>query len=130
MAHDYARYKALKFNRPEARILEVILSSPGRLNALDEDGHRELAEVWRDIDRDEETSVVLLRGEGGNYSAGGDLKLVEKMADDWLRLAGPHLRCLAGTGIHELFRPRSARRACLAEGKAQTRLRPRLSVLG
>ncbi len=83
MAHDYSRYKVLKFNRPEARILEVILSSPGRLNALDEDGHRELAEVWRDIDRDEETSVVLLRGEGGNYSAGGDLKLVEKMADDW-----------------------------------------------
>jgi enoyl-CoA hydratase len=83
MPDDYARYKALKFNRPEARILEVILSRPGRLNALDEDGHRELAEVWRDIDRDTETSVVVLRGEGGNYSAGGDLKLVEKMADDW-----------------------------------------------
>ena len=83
MAYDYSRYKVLKFNRPEPRILEVILSNPGRLNALDETGHRELAEVWRDIDKDEETSVVLLRGEGGNYSAGGDLKLVEAMADDW-----------------------------------------------
>jgi enoyl-CoA hydratase len=83
MAYDYSAYKALKFNRPEPGILEVILSNPGKLNALNEDGHRELGEVWRDIDRDDETSVVLLRGEGGNYSAGGELKLIEKMADDW-----------------------------------------------
>jgi len=83
MAADYSRYKVLKFSHPVPRILEVILSSPGRLNALDENGHRELAEVWRDIDKDEETSVVLLRGEGGNFSAGGDLRLIEAMADDW-----------------------------------------------
>jgi enoyl-CoA hydratase len=83
MPVDYSTYKALKFNRPEPGILEVILSNPGKLNALDEDGHGELAEVWRDIDKDDETSVVLLRGEGGNFSAGGDLKLVESMANDW-----------------------------------------------
>ena len=80
---DYGRYKALKFNRPSPRILEVILSQPGKLNALDHDGHRELADVWRDIDRDRETAVVLLRGEGGVYSAGGDLGLVEDMAAEW-----------------------------------------------
>ncbi len=83
MTTDYSGYSALKFNRPEPRILEVILSKPGRLNALDHAGHSELAEVWRDIDKDRETSVVLLRGEGGVYSAGGDLGLVEEMADDW-----------------------------------------------
>jgi enoyl-CoA hydratase len=83
MQFDYSAYKALKFNRPEPGILEVILSNPGKLNALNEDGHRELAGVWRDIDKDDETRVVLLRGEGGNYSAGGELKLVEKMANDW-----------------------------------------------
>ncbi len=80
---DYGRYKALKFNRPSPRILEVILSQPGKLNALDHDGHRELADVWRDIDRDRDTAVVLLRGEGGVYSAGGDLGLVEDMAAEW-----------------------------------------------
>ena len=36
----YAHYKALKFARPRPRILEVILSRPGKLNALDADGHR------------------------------------------------------------------------------------------
>jgi enoyl-CoA hydratase len=83
MTDRYAHYKALKFARPRPRILEVILSRPGKLNALDADGHRELAQVWRDIDRDPETSVALLRGEGGVFSAGGDLGMIETMARDW-----------------------------------------------
>ena len=69
--------------RPRPRILEVILSKPGKLNALDAEGHRELAVVWRDIDRDPDTSVALLRGEGGAFSAGGDLGMIEVMARDW-----------------------------------------------
>lgn len=83
MTDRYSNYQALKFARPRPRILEVILSKPGRLNALDEAGHRELADVWRDIDRDPETAVVLLRGEGGVFSAGGDFEMIERMADDW-----------------------------------------------
>jgi enoyl-CoA hydratase len=83
MTDHYAHYKALKFARPRPRILEVILSKPGKLNALDAAGHRELAEVWRDIDRDPDTSVVLLRGDGGVFSAGGDLGMVEAMTRDW-----------------------------------------------
>jgi enoyl-CoA hydratase len=83
MPFDASAYEVLKFARPEPRILEVVMSAPSRLNALNERGHRELSEVWRDIDRDEQTSVVLLRGEGGAFSAGGDLDLIERMADDW-----------------------------------------------
>ncbi len=76
-------YTALKFDWAGPRVLEVVMSNPGRLNALDQDGHRELAEVWRDIDRDPDVSVALLRGEGGAFSGGGDLELVEQMASDW-----------------------------------------------
>jgi enoyl-CoA hydratase len=83
MTARYARYTALKFNRPKPRILEVILSKPGKLNALDEAGHREFAEVWRDVDKDPDTAVVLLRGEGGVFSAGGDFAMIEHMAADW-----------------------------------------------
>ena len=83
MSVDYSRYKALKFERPKPRLLEVIISNPGKLNALDGDGHREMAEIWRDIDRDESVDVVLLRGEGGVTSAGGDLDMVHAMHKDW-----------------------------------------------
>ena len=76
-------YTSLKFDWAGPRILEVIMSNPGRLNALDRDGHREMAEVWRDIDRDDEVSVAVLRGEGGVFSGGGDLNLVEEMSEDW-----------------------------------------------
>ncbi len=83
MTERYARYKALKFNRPRPRILEVIMSNPGKLNSLDENGHRELSEVWRDIDRDPDTSVAVLRGEGGAFSAGGDFGMIGKIKGDW-----------------------------------------------
>jgi enoyl-CoA hydratase len=83
MTVDYSHYKALKINRPKPRLLEIVLSQPGKLNALDADGHRELAEIWRDVDKDLSVDVVLLRGEGGVYSAGGDLKLIEEMHSDW-----------------------------------------------
>src|SRR5258707_14647068 len=45
--------------------------------------HFELAEIWRDIDRDPDTRVAIIRGEGKGFSAGGDLQLVEDMATDF-----------------------------------------------
>jgi enoyl-CoA hydratase len=83
MTDRYSHYTALKFARSRPRVLEIILSKPGRLNALDGDGHAELAQVWRDFDRDPASSVAVLRGEGGVFSAGGDLGMVEVMARDW-----------------------------------------------
>jgi enoyl-CoA hydratase len=83
MKIDYSAYKVLKLNRPAPRILEVVISNPGRLNSLDRDGHRELGEIWRDVDADPDVSCVLLRGDGGNYSAGGDLGLIDEMIADF-----------------------------------------------
>jgi enoyl-CoA hydratase len=83
MIEAYADYTALKFSRPKPRVLEIMLSAPGKLNALDAAGHAELARVWRDVEEDRETSVVVIRGEGGVFSAGGDLAMIEEMATDW-----------------------------------------------
>src|SRR5215510_11427923 len=99
MQDRYSRYRALKFARPRPRVLEIILSKPGRLNALDADGHAELAEVWRDLDRDPETSVAVLRGEGGIFSAGGDLEMVEVMTRDWARRTRVWKEASVGAGL-------------------------------
>lgn len=83
MKPDYSRYPNLKFGKPAPRILEVILDTPGKLNALDSAKHSEFAEVWLDIDADPEVSAVLVRGAGGVFSAGGDLSMVEGNMTDW-----------------------------------------------
>lgn len=82
-AHQWQeRYERLGFKRPEEGILEIILTNPERLNAVDELAHTELVNVWRDIDTDDTVQVVVVRGEGGAFSAGGDFDLVEKIMTD------------------------------------------------
>jgi enoyl-CoA hydratase len=44
--------------------------------------HRDLAQVWRSIDIDEAVRVAVVRGEGANFSSGGDFDMIERMIDD------------------------------------------------
>jgi enoyl-CoA hydratase len=82
MADLYAEYRELKFERPRPGVLAVVLDAPG-LNSVNERMHRELADVWRTIDRDPETRVALLRGAGKAFSAGGNFDMVERIMDDF-----------------------------------------------
>ncbi|MER7499145.1 enoyl-CoA hydratase/isomerase family protein [Nonomuraea pusilla] len=75
-------YGTLRLDTPADGVLRVTISAPGRLNAVGMAGHRELAEVWRDADRDESVRAVLVRGEGEAFSAGGDLAMIEEMTRD------------------------------------------------
>jgi enoyl-CoA hydratase len=79
----YDEFTSLEFDRPEERILRITLNTPGKLNAVGHEAHAHLAEVWRTVDLDDATRVVLVRGAGGNFSSGGDLALVEDIARDW-----------------------------------------------
>ncbi|MFF5262258.1 enoyl-CoA hydratase/isomerase family protein [Actinomadura viridis] len=78
----YDAYERLRIDWAGPGILRVTLSTPGRLNAVDATGHRELAGIWRDADADDEVRAVLVRGEGAAFSAGGDLAMIEEMMDD------------------------------------------------
>jgi enoyl-CoA hydratase len=77
------RFASLKFAAHPGGILELILSGEKTLNAADAAMHRDLANVWREIDLDPQVRVVVVRGEGRAFSAGGDLALVQDMADSW-----------------------------------------------
>lgn len=80
MASDWRRkYEGIKFNDLDSGILEIVLDNPGTLNSVDAVRHYELAYVWRDIDSDTSVSVVLVRGEGDAFSAGGDFGMIENI---------------------------------------------------
>ena len=48
---DYSRYTRLQFDRPHPQVLRVTMDN-GRMNAADHALHRQLGEVWRQIDAD------------------------------------------------------------------------------
>jgi enoyl-CoA hydratase len=79
----YDEFTSLELDRPEPWILRLTLNTPGKLNAVGAEAHGHLAEIWKTIDRDDETRVVLVRGADGAFSSGGDLALVEDIARDW-----------------------------------------------
>ena len=83
MAFAYDKeFPSLDIERVEDGILRLTLRAPGRLNAVSETQHGELARVWNAIGEDGETRAVLVRGADGAFSSGGDLDLVLRIADD------------------------------------------------
>jgi enoyl-CoA hydratase len=55
----------------------------GRMNTTDEVLHGELAEIWRDVDRDVGVNTVILTGAGKIFSAGGDFSIIQQNIDDF-----------------------------------------------
>jgi enoyl-CoA hydratase len=79
----YGEFTSLEFDRPEKWVLRITLRNALTLNSVDADAHAQIASVWQTIDRDADTRVVLVRGAEGAFSSGGDLALVEEIANDW-----------------------------------------------
>lgn len=79
----YDEFTSLELDRPEKWILRITLRNAGKLNAVGHEAHGQLAAIWKAVDRDPDTRVVLVRGADGAFSSGGDLTLVEDIARDW-----------------------------------------------
>jgi len=81
---DYSGYHELKIKHLEPGILEIVMrAEEGKLSITNARMHGEMARIWLDVDRDPETRVAILRGEGRGFSAGGDLTMVEEMTRDF-----------------------------------------------
>jgi enoyl-CoA hydratase len=81
------RYKdfAMSFEMNEPGVLEIIFDGPN-LNAVDAKVHTDIAAVWRVIDRDDDVNVVLVRGAGKAFSAGGSFDLLDEQLADYKAL--------------------------------------------
>jgi enoyl-CoA hydratase len=83
---DYSRYQTLNITRRGAggAVLDIQMRAlNGKLPTAGHAGHRELAEIWRDVSNDDSVRCAVLRGEGAGFSGGGDLAMVQEMADDF-----------------------------------------------
>jgi enoyl-CoA hydratase len=78
----YDEYQFLEFTRHEDGILLITINRPDVLNATNARLHWELSRVWKDIDDDPETNVVIITGKGRAFSAGGDLDMIETMKNN------------------------------------------------
>ncbi len=83
MTDRYADFSALTITGPdEDGILDIVIDTPGKLNAVDEAKHLALADVWKAVDTDPDTRVAVVRGANGTFSAGGDLDMISRIIDD------------------------------------------------
>lgn len=91
---NYSRYNSLNITRrgptvngvPAVLDIQMRADGPGgngKLPTAGHAGHWELAEIWRDVGRDDQVRSVVLRGDGMGFSGGGDLRLVQDMATDF-----------------------------------------------
>ena len=82
MSDPYARYTRLRFDRPHPRVLRITMDN-GRMNTADNAMHGELADIWRDVDRDASVNAVILTGAGKVFSAGGDFGMINEAITDF-----------------------------------------------
>ncbi|AWR95692.1 enoyl-CoA hydratase/isomerase family protein [Acidianus brierleyi] len=60
--------------KKDGKIAEVILNRPEKLNTITLQMRRDLGKIFEDLDKDPETSVIIVRGEGDKaFSSGGDI---------------------------------------------------------
>jgi enoyl-CoA hydratase len=69
---DYSRYKALKLSL-EGGVMTVMLSNPGKRNAVTLRMQDELATIWEDLWVDPEVKAIIFTGEGKDFCSGADV---------------------------------------------------------
>jgi enoyl-CoA hydratase len=77
----YEPFTAFRVERVEEGILRIVFDGPD-LNAVTADGHRQIADIWPVIDRDDTVRAIIVQGEGRAFSAGGSFDLLTDMVND------------------------------------------------
>ena len=73
-------YETITLNRSE-RQAELVLNRPDALNAMDFTMMRELADCFESLHTQQNIQVLVIRGEGKVFSAGGDIKMMLQSDD-------------------------------------------------
>ena len=80
--------------RKEGAVAYILLNHPEKRNPINLETHHELYQAFDLCDDDDEVRVVVIRGAGGNFSAGGDLNAMKARID--ANICGTQKVCRAG----------------------------------
>lgn len=72
---DYSKYKFLKLDLKDG-VMTVMLSNPGKRNAINIQTSEELCLIWDDVQVDPEVAVIVLTGEGDSFCSGADVSVL------------------------------------------------------
>ncbi len=92
-------YRSLRVEIAE-HVAEVVLTGPGKGNAMGPATWTELPQVFAALDRDQGVRAVIVRGEGDNFCFGLDLKA---MMADMGPLISPDALASGRTRLHDLI---------------------------
>nr|WP_255426684.1 enoyl-CoA hydratase/isomerase family protein [Pseudonocardia sp. C8] len=69
----------IEIRRPAPGVAWVVLNRPGKRNALARDAGRHLAGLFRELADDHTVRSVVISGEHGHFSAGGDVDVIRSL---------------------------------------------------
>ncbi len=78
---NFDSYQCLEFRR-DGRILTIVLNRPEQRNAVNGRLHLELSRVFEDAQRDPDSDIVVLTGNGSAFCAGGDIDWMQESVDN------------------------------------------------
>ena len=78
---DFAGFETLSFER-QGKILIVRIDRGENLNAVNATMHHEFGRVFRELNADPDSEVIVLTGRDKSFCAGGDIEWFQKMIDD------------------------------------------------
>lgn len=72
-APDYSKYSFLNVDKAPNGVVTVTMNRPDTRNALDDDAHEEMRDIWLDLGNDYEADVIILTGSGKAFCSGGNI---------------------------------------------------------
>lgn len=79
----------------QARVATVVLDHPGRLNAITVAMWRALQQAFQDLSQDTDLRCVVIRGAGGHFAAGADIREFPQVRTDQDSVMSYHRGVLA-----------------------------------
>ena len=71
---DYSRYRTLRIEKGSDGVCVVTLNRPEKRNAVNDEMHTELEDIWGDLSNDDEVRSIVITGAGSAFCAGGDVE--------------------------------------------------------